>query len=74
MLCACPHSFQLSLVGAPMAIFLSSVPLLRITLLAEKQNPQTGQRSHSQESRHRMSDEMSSAFLSQGSALLPIYT
>lgn len=38
MLCACPHSFQLSLVGAPVAIFLSSVPLLRITLLAEKQN------------------------------------
>lgn len=32
-----PHSFQLSLIAAPMAVSLSSDPLLRITLLAEKQ-------------------------------------
>lgn len=39
MWCACPHSWWLPLIGAPMAIFLSFDPLLRIPPSTGKQNP-----------------------------------
>lgn len=66
MQCACPHSCQLSLIGAPMAISLSSDPLLRITLLTEKQKQKhlNYAATKSGGSRHRKTDEMNSAFFS----------
>lgn len=66
MQCACPHSCQLSLIGAPMAISLSSDPLLRISLLTEKQKQKHFNyvATKSGGSRHRKSDEMNSAFFS----------
>lgn len=39
MWCACPHSWWLPLIGAPMVIFLSFDPLLRIPPSTGKQNP-----------------------------------
>lgn len=70
----CPHSFQLSLIDAPMAISLSSDPLLTITLLTEKQKQKhLNYGAAKGESRHRKSDEMNSA-LFPICALPPIYT